>query len=167
MKWTKAILTFITTLLIPAVLLNLYLGHSTTPFFELLKFQIGAMIYFAVPLIATVLIFASELERAKKVKWMWVTLSIYLVLLIVLAFILKISFEGGFILGETAGWIMLGLMIIGGAYIVWMAIATALLSYLLRFEEQKQMRVIIIAFVILFILDLLQLFGLLRPGLME
>ena len=61
MKWIKAIITFFTIVLIPMVLMNLLLGRGTQPFIELLMFQFYGII-FAVPFIATCLIFASELE---------------------------------------------------------------------------------------------------------
>jgi len=159
MKWIKAILTFFTIVLIPMILMNLLLGYGSQPFLELLRFQFFGIL-FATPFIATCLLFASELEKSKKIKWMWITLGIYLILLVLLTF-LGLMFESG------GGWGTLGLMIFGGAYIVGMAIAIALLSYLLKFEEQKQMKIIIIVFVIVFILDLLQLVGLFRPGLIE
>ena len=159
MKWIKAILTFFTIVLIPMILMNLLLGYGTQPFIEHLMFQLYGII-FAVPFIATCLIFASELERTRKVKWMWITLGIYFVLLITLLFIGAMFAKGGD--GGT-----LGVVIFGIAYLVGMAIVNVPLSYLTKFDEKKQLRIILVLFVITLIIDLLQLFGLFRPALLE
>ncbi|MBI2659442.1 hypothetical protein HYX05_05085 [Candidatus Woesearchaeota archaeon] len=160
MKWIKAILAFFTMILISMVLMNLLLGDGTRPFIQLLMFQLSRII-FAVPFIATCLIFASELEKAKKVKWTWITLGIYLVILIVILIILVFF---GAMFGKVDDRIT-SILIFGSAYIVGMVLATALLSYLLKLEEGKQMKIILVVFLIVLLLDLLQLFGLFRPQL--
>ena len=153
MKYIKAIIIFITIVLISMVLRNLLWGSAYQTSFVFLKSQLFGMIY-AVPFIATSLIFASEMEKPKKLKWMWGTLGIYF-FAIILSFPVT-KFLGG---DELAAWYFMAFV---GVYLVGMTLPLALLSYLLKFEEKKQMKIIITVIIITLLLNVIQSFGLFR-----
>jgi len=150
MKWIKAILTFLSMVLVAMVLMNILgVGYAQRFFLKLLEFQLFG-IFFAMPFIATCLIFASELKKPTKSKWMWRAVGIYSILIIPLVFL---SSYGA-----------LAVLVFGVTYLAVMILATVLLLYLLIFEEKKQMKIITIVFIIILLLDILQLIGVIWTG---
>ena len=158
----KGIFLYLTSVLLTLFIFNLLLGYGGSTAMLVSLFRPSFFNFFPVVIyfLLLVTIFTSNFELAKKRKWMWfvvLTPLIYRVLL----FISLIA------MGGDNSWGLLGVMIYGIVEVLAVLIMRFFMSKLLDFENKKQDIIISITFVVLVVLNTLQWFGILRPGLIE
>lgn len=107
-----------------------------------------------------VAIFVSNFEPTRKKKLLWLFVLVPLVYRAALFLIMML-------IGGYNSWGFLGAMIYGGVEIAVLVIVSIIMHLLLSLENNKQNVTVFIIFVVLFLLNIIQWFGILRPGLIE
>lgn len=161
----KGIDLYSTGLLLALFIFNLLLGDG--------RYSVnGSIIFlfnvspFLISLLVLVTTFVSSLDIERKKKIMWLAIPILLLCEILLLFyyynIGALSREGG-----GGGYVFLGRMIYGGLGVVTVVIVSIFLRILLRLEERRQNIIIFCIFIVFLFLNILQWFGIFRPGFIE
>jgi len=141
--------------LLAIFIFNLLLGYQGFAYWILITpFAFFPSFYIASILI--VLFFLKHQERGRRFKYVLSIIGLDLIYRTVLFFV-----------AGDGSWGSLGLMIYGILEIATLIIAVLLFLILMRLESKKQMIVIWTVFSILLLLNMIQYFGFLRPGLIE
>jgi hypothetical protein len=159
MNWTKALLGFTCGVLLPGIIINFLLGHGSEGFYELFKYQFVIILQSSLIVILPILVFSSELDKEKKIRWLWYSTGIVLATLV---FVSMVRAGGG-----DNGWAILGIIIFSIVYVVGMTIFNLILTFLLSYEENKQIKILLSVFLVEIAINILQLFGFFRFALIE
>ncbi len=146
MKWFKFIIITFCIFLIPEIAARLIFGSIGT---QLRLFYLPLL---SLPYLVTAFIFSSNMDKSKKIKWMWILIGIYLAIMVLF---IGVPLLGG----RDNGWGILGFMILAIPGFIGVFFITILLSLIAKYEENTQTVVILCLFFLLLIIFLLQILG--------
>jgi len=105
------------------------------------------------------LIYSSDFEVKQRKKYIWIPVVI---LGLIFSFMLLISGSS-----DSGGYLLLGVLIMGGSFLIPVIIFCGITLNFIELSMKKQYIIFGTTTVLMIILNILQFYGMLRPGLLE